>query len=297
MAAGVDTVLGFTIPARAVRGRLVRLGPVVDEILATHAYAGPVARLLGEALALAAVLGSLLRPDDGELTLQARGDSGPVKLLVADFRQHALRGYAALDLDRRFAGASDQPENLQSLFGQGYLVLTLDQSASAERYQGIVELGQTTLQAAAQTYFENSEQLPSLVRLAAAQGPDGRWRAGGLILQHVSRTEEGQQRLHVDEAMVDPDWEHAAVLAASTTTGELLDPGVSHEELLWRLFHGDEVRVLPAEKLLRGCRCSVDHIRQVLQQFPEDERTEMRDSTGLIRVDCEFCAKQFPIDI
>lgn len=295
MGEGMDDVIGFTIPERGARGRLVRLGPVVDEILSTHAYIEPVGRLLGEALALVALLGSLLQPDEGELTLQARGEDGPLRLLVADHRASALRGYASLDLDRRFDQADLDPARLKSLFGTGYLALTLDQLASGERYQGIVELGDASLQTAAQTYFENSEQLPSLVRLAAGRDAQGHWQAGGLILQYLQRGEEGSARLHIEDASA--DWEHVSTLAASITDAELLDETLSHEEILWRLFHGDEVRVLPAEHLVKGCRCSVDHIRSVLQQFPEEERAEMRDAGGLIRVDCEFCARQFPIDL
>jgi molecular chaperone Hsp33 len=286
-----NRLLGFTIPGRAARGRLVRLDTVLDEILSAHAYPEPVARLLAETLALTALLGALLRPEDGQLTVQAKGQGGPVTLMVADFRGWALRGYAAIDLDRRFAAGG---ETLAALFGQGQLVLTLDQTASAERYQGIVELGATTLEAAAQTYFENSEQLPSLVRLAARRHADGRWTAGGLIVQQMARAEEGAARLHVDaDGDAGNDWAHVAVLGGSVTADELTDPGLDHEALLWRLFNEDEVRVLPAETLTRGCRCSVDHIRNVLEQFPEAERAEMRNADGVIAVDCEFCSKQF----
>ena len=290
---GDNRLLGFTIPGRSARGRLVRLGSVLDEILGAHAYPETVARLLAETLALTALLGSLFRPEDGQLTLQAKGQGGPINLLVADFRAWALRGYAALDLDRRFAPAGDG--SLEALFGPGQLVLTLDQTNSAERYQGIVELGATSLEAAAQSYFENSEQLPTLVRLAAHRQDDGRWRAGGLIVQQLARGEEGGTRLHLDGG--NADWEHVAVLGGSVTADELTDPELAEEALLWRLFNEDEVRVLPAERLHRGCRCSVDHIRRVLEQFPEEERAEMRNASGVISVDCEFCSKQFLLEI
>lgn len=295
-----DSVLGFTLPQLGVRGRLVQLGAVADAIIRTHDPAPPVARLLGEALALTAMLGSLLRPDDGELTLQARGQGGPLALLVADFRAHQLRGYVGLAPEPALpADAASSRASLATLFGSGYLALTLDQPATAERYQGIVELGQTDLQAAAQNYFAQSEQLPSLVRLAAAPAADGSWRAGGLILQQLQRQEDGGARLHVaaPDSGSDAGWQHAATLAASVTDGELLDSQLSHAELLWRLFHGDEVRVLPAAALHRGCRCNMSHIRAILQQFPAAERAGMRDAEGVIRVDCEFCATQFAIDL
>jgi molecular chaperone Hsp33 len=293
MADNNNRLMGFTIASRSARGRLVRLGSVLDEVLGAHAYPEPVARLLAETLALTALLGALFRPEDGQLTLQAKGKGGPISLMVADFRDWALRGYAALDLDRRFPAQGDG--SLESLFGNGQLVLTLDQTSSAERYQGIVELGSTSLQAAAQKYFENSEQLPTIVRLAARQQADGRWTAGGLIVQQLARSEEGGMRLHVEGA--NPDWEHVAVLGGSVTEDELTDLDLSEESLLWRLFNEEEVRVLPAETLKRGCRCSVEHIRNVLEQFPEEERAEMRNADGVISVDCEFCSKQFLLEV
>lgn len=290
-----DRLLGFTLPGRGARGRLVRLDGALGEILAAHAYPEPIARLLAETLALTALLGALFRPEEGQLTLQAKGEGGPVKLLVADFRTEsgdgALRGYASQDLDRRFPPAA----TLDTLFGRGQLVITLDQTASSERYQGIVALAGERLQQAAQGYFEDSEQLPTLVRLATAQDADGRWTAGGLILQHMSRAEEGDLRLHLDEDS--SDWEHVATLAGSVAEDELTDAALPLEDLLWRLFNQDEVRVLPALGLRRGCRCSTEHIRNVLSQFSEDDRAEMRNADGVISVDCEFCSRQFLMQV
>jgi molecular chaperone Hsp33 len=291
-----DRLLGFTIADRAARGRIVRLDAVLGEILAAHAYPDPIARLLAEAIALTALLGALFRPEGGQLTLQAKGEGGPVKLLVADYMEGALRGYASQDLDRRFPlGNRQGTQTLEGLFGRGHLVITLDRTDSAERYQGIVALGSTTLEAAAQGYFEDSEQLPTLVRLACAQTPDGRWTAGGLILQHMARAEEGHARLHIDADL--PDWAHVATLAGSVTDSELADPALPLEDLVWRLFHEDEIRVLPAQALSRGCRCSIEHIRRVLTQFPEAERADMRNADGVISVDCEFCSRQFLLDV
>ncbi len=283
-----DRLLGFILPARGARGRLVRLDSTAQQILAAHAYPGPIARLLAEALALTALLGTLLRPEEGQLTLQARGAGGPVKLLVADYRDGQLRGYAAQDLDRRFPPAA----TLAGLFGRGQLVITLDQTASAERYQGIVDLGGETLEAAAQHYFVNSEQLPTLVRLAAGADADGRWTAGGLLVQHLPRGEAGGPRLHAADTD-HPDWQHVETLAATVSDAELTDAALPMDELLWRLFHQDSPRVLPAQPLGRGCRCSTDHIARVLGQFPEADRATMRNADGLIAVDCEFCARQF----
>jgi molecular chaperone Hsp33 len=291
MPGDADRLLGFTLPGRGARGRVVRLDDTVSAILGSHAYPPPIARLLAHALVLASLLGDLLRPDEGQLTLQAKGEGGPVTLLVADYREGAIRGYASQDLDRRF----EPGETLAALFGKGYLVITLDQTGSSERYQGIVELGGSTLSEAAEIYFQNSEQLPTLVRLEAVAHNDGRWSAGGMIVQHLSRSELGAARLHVDGD--DADWAHVAALAGTVSAAELADPSLGLEDLLWRLFHEEEVRVLPPVALSRGCRCSVEHIRGVLQQFAESERATMRNADGVISVDCEFCSKQFLLEV
>ncbi len=300
-----DQILGFTLPERGARGRIVRLDSVLNQILSAHAYPEPIARLLAETLALTALLGALFRPQDGQLTVQAKGKGGPVRLLVADFREGALRGYASQDLDRRFVAADEGVSStLAHLFGEGHLVITLDHTGSAERYQGIVDLGGETLEAAAQGYFQNSEQLPTLVRLAAACDADGQWTGGGLVLQHLPRAEIGAARLHVEgedgwtgAGASEADWAHVHALAATITDSELADRDLPLEDLLWRLFNEDEVRVFPAITLGKGCRCSVEHIRNVLGQFPEEERAEMRNADGVISVDCEFCSKQFLLEI
>ena len=294
--AGTDRILGFTIPGRAARGRVVRLDSTLNEILAAHAYPEPVARIVAETLVLTALLGALFREDEGQLTVQAKGEGGLLKLLVADWRQGELRGYASQDLDRRFPPLDEGVSaSLEALLGQGYLAITLDQTASAERYQGIVELGRDTLEAAAEGYFANSEQLPTLVRLAARRGVDGRWSAGGLIVQHLPRAEDGAARLHVDAGL--EHWAHVETLAATIQPDELTDADLSLEGLLWRLFNEDEVRVLPEIAISRGCSCSEARILNVLGQFPEEERAEMRNADGVIAVDCEFCSRQFLLEI
>jgi len=292
-----DRVLGFLLPHRSARGRLLRIGAVLDEILAAHAYPEPLARLLAEALALTALLGSVHRPDEGTVTLQAQGEGGPVRLLVADWREGRLRGYLeqdkSIDLPRTTA--------LPALMGEGYLAITLDQLATADRWQGIVALEGRTLAETAEGWFNQSDQLATLVRLAAAPGPDGRWHAGGLLLQQIARKEVEAPRLHVEAETDDrraQDWAHVATLSASVSASELTDPRLSHEMLLWRLFHEEEVRVLPGQALARGCRCSIAHIEAVLGRFPPDELAAMRrEEDGRIAVDCQFCSRQFLLDI
>ena len=288
----LDKALGVTIPARHARGRLARLGPVVDQVLANHAYPPLLETLLAEALALTALLGSLLKDPGGQLTLQAQTSEGIVDLMVCDYRGGELRGYLRHD-PTRLADAAHSP-SLGTLFGHGYLAITFDQPATKERYQGIVPLEGDSLGEAAQSYFAQSEQIPSIVRLAVARGDDGKWSAGGLLFQHLPEGEEGRERIH---ARLDhPNWDHVAVLAGSVRAEELTDPELALDALAWRLFHEEpEVRVLDETLLSRGCRCDPDYVRSVIARFPEDERAAMADGEGIIRVDCEFCSTSFPL--
>jgi molecular chaperone Hsp33 len=287
----IDTALGVTIPSRHARGRLVRIGPALDAILANHAYPPVIEQLLAEALALTALLGSLLKDPGGQMTLQAQTESGIVDLLVCDYLGGQLRGYVRHDAER-LAEAGPNP-NLFSLFGRGYLAITFDQPASDERYQGIVPLEGESLAHAAESYFTQSEQIPSIVRLAARKSEAG-WVAGGLLFQHLPEGEEGRDRLHT--RLDHPEWGHVAVLAGSVKDEELTDPGLPLDDLVWRLFHEEEeVRTLEPVALARGCRCDPDYVKSVIARFPAEERAAMVGDDGFIRVDCAFCATDFPI--
>ena len=288
-AASLDSAIGFALPGRHARGRLVRLGPVLEEILSAHDYPAPVARVLGEALVLTALLGATLKDAGGQLTLQAQTESGIVDLLVADFRAGELRGYVRFDPER-LAAQPGQP-SLSALFGKGYLAITFDQAVSNERYQGIVPLEGDSLAEAAEHFFSQSEQIPSLVRIAV--GDSGRI-AGGILLQHLPEGEEGRERLHT--RLDHPEWDHVRILGETVRAGELTDPSLPLEDLLWRLFHDeDEIRLLPATALVRGCRCNEAHIRSVLARFAPEEREGMADEAGNIGVDCEFCSRVFVV--
>jgi molecular chaperone Hsp33 len=286
----LDVAFAFTLPGRHARGRLVRLGPVLDEILAAHAYPAPIARILAEALVLAALLGAMLKEAEGQLTLQAQTESGIIDLLVCDYRAGELRGYVRFDRER--LAAEPQP-SLFALFGKGYLAITFDQSGTGERYQGIVPLEGASLADAAQHFFAQSEQIPSLVRLAV---DDTGHIAGGLLVQHLPEGEEGRERLHT--RLDHPEWDHVRILAETVRDSELTDTSLPLESLIWRLFHEEEeVRVLSGVPLRRGCRCSLDHVRGVLSRFSPEERGEMVDADGMISVDCEFCSRSFPIPL
>jgi molecular chaperone Hsp33 len=288
----IDVALGVTIPSRNARGRIARLGPAIDSVLANHGYPPVIERLLAEALTLTALLGSLLKEPRGQLTMQAQTKSGIVDLLVCDYLGGELRGYVRHDPERLEA-ASAEP-TLKELFGEGFLAITFDQPVSDERYQGIVPLEGKNLAEAAQSYFAQSEQIPSLVRRAAEKKGE-HWFAGGLLLQHLPEGEEGRDRLHT--RLDHPDWPHVAILGGSVKAEELTDAALPLDDLIWRLFHEeDEVRTLPAVRLSRGCRCNPDYVRSVIARFPADEREAMVGDDGVIRVDCAFCSSSFAIE-
>tara|TARA_R110002167_G_scaffold148618_5_gene341649 strand:+ start:333 stop:1238 length:906 start_codon:yes stop_codon:yes gene_type:complete len=284
---GFDRVLAFSVPARHARGRVVRLGPVLETVLSAHDYPPVIKHLLAEALVLTALMGALLKEEGSQLTIQAQAEGGPVDLLVCDYRDGEVRGYVRHD-DAALEGLDETPE-LEQLFGKGYLAITFDLAATNDRYQGVVPLEGESLAQACETYFARSEQIPSLIRVTVrSNGP--RCNAGGMLLQYLPDSEEGKERLHAGEDH--PDWEHVAVMGGSIQQEELVDPMLTLEELIWRLFHEEEeVRVEPLAPLQRGCRCTVEHYRDILSRFPEEERADMRDPDGLIPVDCAFCSK------
>jgi molecular chaperone Hsp33 len=298
-ASAMDSIFSFAIPARHVRGRLVRLGPVLDDVLSAHSYPPAIERLVAQALVLAGLLGATLKDEEGQLTLQAQTEHGVVSLLVADYRGGAVRGYAQFDGDR-LAELGDDP-TLFGLFGKGFLAITFDMATSGERYQGIVPLEGASLGAAAEHYFAQSEQIPSIVHIAVRRDPDahggkGRCLAAGLLLQHLPEGEVGRERLHVRADH--PDWEHVMMLGRTLTDAELTDPAIAPELIAWRLFHEEgEVRVLAPRAIRKGCRCEIGHIRSVLSRFPPDERGHMADARGIITVDCAFCSKLFDVSL
>jgi molecular chaperone Hsp33 len=287
-----DTLMGFTLPARNARGRVVRMEGVLEEVLSAHNYPAPITHLLGEALVLGALTGGLLKGENAQMTLQAQTQGGIVKLLVCDYRAGAVRGYADFD-GERLARLGANP-SLTALFGEGYLAITFE-TEGRQRYQGIVPLEGDSLAEACESYFSQSEQIPTLIRVASRAGTSGRM-AAGLLVQHLPEGEEGRERLHVRHDH--PDWEHVAVLAGTISHEELLDPALSLEGIAWRLFHEEpEVRVQPGDALSRGCRCSAAHYETIIARFPADEQEAMRSRDGIIAVDCAFCSKTFELAI
>ena len=285
-----DLVTAFQIEGQPVRGRLVRLGPAVNDILTRHDYPEAAANLLGEACALAALVGASLK-FEGRLILQAQGD-GPVAYVVADYdTTGALRGYCRYDADRvaEASGGFARP-GAKTLLGDGVFIMTIDQGADTERYQGVTPIEGETLALSAEHYFAQSEQTPTKVRLAVGQVQTTGapvWRAGGLILQNIAGDEA---RGPTEDA-----WETAQAYIATLGEDELVDPTITPERLLYRLFHETGVRMFEPRPLRAFCRCSQDRIEGVLKSFPATERAEMVEADGLIRVTCEYCSRTYDI--
>lgn len=300
-----DLVLPFEVKGLGIRGRVVRLGAVIDDIIGRHDYPPPVSALLAEAVALTAMLGAALK-FDGKFILQTKTD-GPVDLLVADYvAPGKLRGYARFDRARVAALAETAP---MALLGNGYLAMTVDQGPDMERYQGIVALEGQNLATAAHGYFAQSEQIPTRLKLAA--GPlmvrgsgAGHWRAGAIMIQHLPRAggsspmplrsgdaPEGQGEAPVEH----DDWVKARLLLETAEAHEMLDPRISPQTLLYRLYHEDGVMVYPVTGLLRHCTCSTDGVRDMLGRFPPEDRNDMVEN-GTITVTCEFCSTSYRFD-
>lgn len=300
-----DCVLPFRIEGTDFRGQIVRLGASVNAVLSAHAYPPPVSGMLGEALVLAIMLGSALK-FAGKLILQVQSD-GPVSMLVVDYRTEGfVRGYAQVNQDKwanRFGSPGDTAKSGASqpafgdLLGDGHFAITVDQGLKKDRYQGIVALVGDSLGDCAQAYFSQSEQVSTKIKLAIAQliepGAATTWRAGGLLLQSMPSSEPQSDK---NDEKHDDDWRRADALLMTVEDHELLDPRLTSEKLLYRLFHEDGARVFKPKPVAFSCSCDRDSILGLLMSFPKDERREMVEPDGQIRVRCEFCSSLYAFE-
>jgi molecular chaperone Hsp33 len=300
-----DAVLPFEVASLDLRGRLTRLGPALDDVLTKHDYPPAVGKLLGEAIVLATLLGSSLK-FDGRFILQTQTD-GPVSFLIVDFQApDRLRAYARFDAKRLKDGLDSG-----ALLGHGHLAMTIDQGPDMSRYQGLVALEGGSLEDAAHEYFLRSEQIPTRVRLAVGEewrggegeGPRHRWRAGGMLLQFLPKAPERarQADLHPGDApegvvthTVDEDdaWIEGQSLISTVEDVELIDPDLSGERLLYRLFHERGVRVFPPLPLRAQCSCSREAVSSMLASFAAQDRADMVKD-GKVVVTCEFCSSVY----
>jgi molecular chaperone Hsp33 len=304
-----DSVLPFEVAALDLRGRVVRLGPMLDEILTRHDYPAPVAKLVAEATVLTVLLGSSLK-FDGRFILQTQSD-GPVHMLVVDFTSPGkIRACASFDAARLAQTVAEQGASAGPLLGNGRLAMTIDQGPDMSRYQGLVALAGGDLEDAAHEYFLRSEQIPTRVRLAVAEelsasadGPRHRWRAGGMLLQFLPKKAERMRGPDLDpgdapegvvphELPEDAAWVEGRSLIATVSDIELIDRDLSSERLLYRLFHEHGVRVFRSSGVHAQCSCSRDSVATMLRRFSQDDRDHMVEN-GAITVTCEFCNARY----
>jgi molecular chaperone Hsp33 len=300
-----DTILPFEVKALDLRGRVVRLGPAVDAILRSHDYPAPVAKLLGEAVVLAVLLGTSLK-FEGRFILQTQGD-GPVRMLVVDYTTPGkIRACARFDADRVAAAIAAGKTDAGGLLGRGHLAMTIDQGPDMSRYQGLVALDGKSFEDAAHEYFLRSEQIPTRIRLAVGEevvaangGAHHRWRAGGVLVQFLPKAPERARQADLDPgdapagrtAHVVPEddaWVEGRSLVETVEDIELIDPSLSTERLVYRLFHQRGVRVFRDRAVAAECSCSRENVANMLNSFPQDDRDHMVEN-GLITVTCEFC--------
>ena len=308
-AAADDTVMPFEVAKLDLRGRIVRLGPVVDEILARHAYPQPVAKLLGEAVVLTVMLGTALK-FEGRFILQTQSD-GPLRMLVVDFMApDRVRACARFDKARVAEAIAAGDTGARGMLGKGHLAMTIDQGSDTNRYQGLVALDGRSLEDAAHEYFLRSEQIPTRVRLAVAEelraepgGMRHRWRAGGIMVQFLPKAPERARVADLDPGdapegmqphVVEEDdaWVEGQALVSTVEDVELIDPSLSSERLVYRLFHEPGVRVFRSSPLRAQCSCSRANVEAMLKSFSQDDRDHMIEN-GKISVTCEFCSANY----
>jgi molecular chaperone Hsp33 len=301
-----DAILPFEVASLDLRGRVVRLGPSLDTILNAHAYPPGISKLLGEAIVLTVLLGSSLK-FEGRFILQTKTD-GPVRMLVVDYRSPGrVRACAQFD---PAAVAGTASKSAGELLGRGHLAMTIDQGQEMSRYQGLVALNGGNLEDAAHEYFLRSEQIPTKVRLAVAEelragagGPRHRWRAGGMLLQFLPKKAERMRGPDLDpgdapagivrhDVPEDAAWVEGRSLIATVEDIELIDPSLSSERLLYRLFHEHGVRVFKSAAVEAKCSCSRDSVTNMLKSFSQADRDEMVQD-GVISVTCEFCNSKY----
>lgn len=279
----------FQLEGCDVRGKLVRLGSAYADILAPHEYPSSVARLLGELLALSAALSTSLKYD-GTFTIQT-SSNGPIRMIMADVQSDGgMRAYARYNAD---ALDDDNEATVSDLLGSGHIAFTVDQGPDTTRYQGITAIEGDTLTDCANTYFRQSEQLETEIILTADPGTPGRdARAAALMLQRLPRTDEHSAEPEDEEE----SWRNAVILMKSITTDELLDPDISTDGLLYRLYHETGVRVFDGRPLRFRCRCSRERVANTLASFSADDLKDMKTDAGLIVATCEFCRTDYTFD-
>ncbi|MBM2575393.1 Hsp33 family molecular chaperone HslO [Jannaschia sp. Os4] len=306
-----DTVLPFQLDASDIRGRVARLDGVLDQVLEQHDYPPQVEALVAEMALLTALVGQTIKLR-WKLSLQVRGD-GPVRLIATDYygpteegEPARIRAYASFD-EARLHGTP----NLFDLVGKGYFAILIDQGTDMQPYQGITPLAGGSLSACAETYFAQSEQIPTRFALAYGRstlpGGDEGWRAGGVMLQHMPKASPhakgeatGEDGLLAAADLLDEDegenWRRANLLLDTTEEMELIGPTVSPTDLLTRLFHEEGARVFDPQPVRFGCSCGEDKVRQSLSIYSDKDIEKMTTDEGTVTADCQFCGAHYVLD-
>lgn len=303
-----DTVLPFQLDRSDIRGRVARLDAVLEQVLQRHAYPRPIESLVAEAVMLTALMGHAIKLR-WKLSLQVRG-KGPARLIATDYfapesdgAPARIRAYASFDPDRLDVGADPFAQ-----IGEGYLAVMIHQGPDMRPYEGFTPLTGGSLAASAETYFAQSEQLPTRFALRHGQlqlpGQAARWRAGGVMLQQLPQgSGPAEQRdsglavaadmLHGDQA---EDWNRANILLDTAEDAELIGPDLHPTDLLLRLFHEEAPRVYDAQALAFGCSCSEDKVRQSLSIYSARDIKHMTTPEGRVTADCQFCGAHYDLD-
>ena len=307
-----DTVLPFQLDRSDIRGRVARLDGVLEDVLSQHDYPKAIEALVAEMSLLTALIGQSIKLR-WKLSLQVRG-SGAARLIATDYyapskdgRPAQIRAYASFDADKL-----DPEADPFSQIGDGYFAILIDQGQDMTPYQGITPIAGGSLSACAETYFVQSEQLPTRFSLTygRSQQPGGaeHWRAGGIMLQHMPKAapaasadgpsgEDGlMAAVDVMDADEGEDWVRANTLLDTVEDLELIGPTVQPTELLVRLFHEEQPRVFDAQPVAFGCTCSADRVRQSLSIYSDKDIATMTTEDGTVTADCQFCGAHYSFD-
>lgn len=307
-----DTVLPFQLDLSDIRGRVARLDGVLEQVLKQHAYPPVIEALVAEAALLTALIGQSVKLR-WKLSLQIRGN-GPARLIATDYygpteegEPARIRAYASYDADRLDHAAAPF-----SQIGQGYLAVMIDQGEGMVPYQGFTPIAGNSLSDCAQTYFAQSEQLPTRFALTFGQsqvpGGNTHWRAGGVMLQHMppaggvvaaeGGSGEGGLLAHTDilAGAEAENWNRANLLLDTVEEMELIGPSVTPADLLVRLFHEEKPRVFDAQPVRFGCSCSEEKVRQSLSIYSQKDIAHMTTDTGIVTADCQFCSAHYELD-
>jgi len=303
-----DTVLPFQLDRSDIRGRVARLEGVLDAVLAQHDYPPVIESLVAEAVLLTALIGQTLKLR-WRLSLQIRG-KGAARLIATDYfapgengEPARIRAYAGYDKERL-----DLNAHPFSQIGDGYLAVIIDQGRDMTPYQGLTPLSGNSLASCAETYFAQSEQLPTRFSVAFSKAGDtGHWRGGGVMLQHLPKASPhvkgdatGEDGLLAPADMLEGDeaenWNRANMLLDTVEQEELLGPDVQSIDLLLRLFHEEEPRVFDAQPMSFGCTCTEEKVRTSLSIYSAKDLATMTTDNGIITADCQFCGAHYELD-